>query len=1627
MNLRPSNHSFACPENCPAGTNRLAARPALQRRPVRKLNPSAQPSWRRRMLKTELLESRCLMTASLGYLTTDAVWNPVSAEEVSMASEIRALEYELYSLNESDLRNQLALAPLEFTESATNSSVVISLPRPDGLFERFSVVASPIMEAELAAKFPEIQTYAGQGIDNPGAKVRFDLTPAGFHGQVLSPDGAYYVDPYSRLNNEGGLYASYFLTGEFLVPEAKEQGVVEEFFRGVDTASLGFSTSGDSDLTGEGPATGNTGLSRTGTELRIYRTAVAATGEYTAFHGGTVLAGQAAVVTAMNRVSGIYESELSIRLQLVANNDLLIYTNASTDPYSNNNAGALLGENQSNIDAVIGSANYDIGHVFTTGGGGLAGLGVVGIDGRKAQGETGLPQPINDAFYVDYVAHEMGHQFGGNHTFNSNTFSCNGNRNASTAYEPGSGSTIQAYAGICGTDDLQTNSDPYFHSISLDEMLRHVDQVVPAVGSRIPTGNSVPSVSAGADYTIPARTPFLLTATGSDADADDQLTYSWEQRDLGPSTTVTAADNGSSPLFRAIIPTVSPTRYFPRLSSIINQTTTVGEVMPTTNRALNFRVTVRDNRAGGGGVNTDDVRLNVVDTGATFRVTSPSTSVTWDGLTSQTVTWDVAGTDSGAVNTPNVSIYLSTDGGSTFPILVLASTPNNGSAQISVPNFATTRGRLMVRGENNVFFNLNTADFTIVPTPIDIDLGAGSATYTENAAPVIVSPNATVVDLFNTSYAGLSMTSSIIANRESTDVLSFLSVGNGPDEVSFTTNRVRFGGIDVGGWTALPNLLTVNFNAAATPVALAAIIRQIAYSSTSESPSILPRSLEVSMGAGLSATRDIQIVTVNDSPTLLDVTLPVIDEDVSEPSGRQVASLFASGFLDPDAGAQLSGIAVVANNTPAEQGKWLFSSDQGVTWAEMLAVNDSDRSLLISPQSFIGFLPAPNYFGSPVPLEVRALDNNFVGLFSTSTSSVPLFLNPALRVPDGAVSTNVGKVQARVRNINDPPQATLPLIAINATQDIAVNYKFPADLFVDIDSTNLTWTLTPVGIQSIPGWIQFDAINQRLSGTPRNADVGVYSFQLIAADSAGATASVPLTVSIANVNDPPEQLTLRGQIITENDIGATVGALSVFDPDPSDTITYSVSDNRFTIREGILYLQATAFADYESEPVITLMITATDNGTPTQSTSVPFQLEVRDQNEFFPNLETSTFLIPFTRTNNQLLGTVTATDADIFQTVKYRVQQDDAGIFEVAENSGQVRLKSGAAVTEDSYRLFIAAYDNGSPSNSRVVLFNVDVEKPNQFAPQIPAGQRFTIAENSASGTTVGTVVAQDADGDTALTFSMGAGPFTINPTTGTIGLAAGANLNFESQANYVVNVQVTDSGIPSLSTSANVTVSVSNVNDPPSAIALANPNVRASQMGITLSQILVTDEDPSTQYIFATSDTRFEIRNGNLALKSTEFFPNSLAGTTSTVDVLVTDAFDPNSFQLLPLTFNITANPFPWQNQLNSLDVNRDGQVSAVDALIVINALNGSTTGLVRGALRVPRELSDLSLLDVDTSGDNVLSPLDASLIIGSIANRSTGEGESRVAPTTELAAIKPEQWFDAFTSLEEDRKRRA
>ncbi len=711
-----------------------AARPAAKRpRPV--------------VLRFEMLEARD--NPALGWSALPAA--PASAADIQVGHSFA------FDLDAPAMRAVLGAAPAD-TGTIGAGALVIALPAPDGREQHFRVVDAPVMAPELAAQFPDIKTYRGQGIDDPTATLRLDQTPQGLHAQVLSAGGAWYVDPYSRADAETHL--SYY--GRDLAPRAMPAEVAPPLldagpiFSGADTGAVVARPGRTTDprtgavtippavpeaIAPVAPATpdvtpgtsGGPTLARaTGTTLRTYRLAVAATGEYTAaVGGGTVAGGQAAIVTIVNRVDGVYETELAVRMVLVANNSSLVYTNASTDPYTNNNGSTMLGQNQTVIDSIIGSANYDIGHVFSTGGGGVAYIRSVGQASLKAGGVTGLPNPVGDAFAIDYVAHEMGHQFGGNHTFN--TTSVGGNRNAGTAYEPGSGSTIMAYAGVTGgNSDLQPNSDPYFAFASLQEIVPYLDDTIPGVGVRAATGNAVPTVSAGPSYVIPAQTPFELTASGADADGD-ALTYSWEQRNLGAGQLLTAADNGASPLFRVFNPTASPTRTFPRLSNLVNNTTPLGEKLPTANwsaaASMRFRVTVRDNRSGGGGTNDADTSVQVVATGSAFTVTSFNSATTVNGLSAQTVTWNVAGTTAAPISAATVNILLSLDGGFTYPVVLASGVPNDGSEAVTVPNTATTAGRIRVQPVGNIFFDISNANLTIAPSPVvqGLVLGGGDA------------------------------------------------------------------------------------------------------------------------------------------------------------------------------------------------------------------------------------------------------------------------------------------------------------------------------------------------------------------------------------------------------------------------------------------------------------------------------------------------------------------------------------------------------------------------------------------------------------------------------------------------------------------------------------------------------------------------------------------------------------------------------------------------------------------------------------------------------------------------------------------------------------------------------------
>lgn len=814
---------------------------------------------------TALMQGRGSQDRTAGF------WQEVpKAEARAMAierpAEIDAKEFRSLTLDRDAMQSQLANAPMEFTSDAREGTFIVSLPAPDKGFQRFSVQESPVMEQGLADLHPDIKTYSGQGIDDPGATVRFDLTPLGFHASVRGSSGSWYIDP--RFHLDQSIYVSYF--GRDLV---NRHGPLVE-------SDVIKSVKADKGFNGDMPPSDLA----VGDQLRTYRLALVSDPGYASYFGGPGNV-TAAKVTLINRVTQVYEYDLSIRLVLIANNDLLNLSTAAQFSGANGPCGgtacypsasvsctsATLSRTRLVIGMLVGASAFDIGHIGVgAGGGGVASFGVGG--NLKAQGCTGLPTPVGDVFAVDYVAHEMGHQFFGNHTFNGTVGNCSGgNRNPGTSVEPGSGSSIMAYAGICGADDSQPHSDPYFSQRSFDEIttytsgaetnisevqyaaltgfntdgqqfqLRYVgiDSAAIVRGTNFTTAgvkaaieaipgwpaggtvtistlgdtaftitfggtlagtnanqlglvnctggctgfvgeiakgglttrggtvtasaNLIPTVTAPADLTIPLRTPFSLTASGTDGNGDP-LTYLWEQNDRGAATGTALFSNTrlNGPLFRQFgiaanvsaadsllynspgqnLVATSPTRVFPDQNQILaNQTNAdtgscaasdiicFSEFLPTIDYlgfagvnaepSLNFRVTVRDGR---GGVNSDDIKLLIDNTAGPLLVTSQSTAVSYQAHTTQTITWNVNNTAKAAL-APNVRISLSADGGNTYPYLLAATTPNDGSQAVTMPNVGTTTARVKVEAVGNIFFDVNASNFSITsPTAAGVSI-----------------------------------------------------------------------------------------------------------------------------------------------------------------------------------------------------------------------------------------------------------------------------------------------------------------------------------------------------------------------------------------------------------------------------------------------------------------------------------------------------------------------------------------------------------------------------------------------------------------------------------------------------------------------------------------------------------------------------------------------------------------------------------------------------------------------------------------------------------------------------------------------------------------------------------------
>ncbi len=579
---------------------------------------------------------------------------------------------------------------LEYDGSRSDLSAEFSIeiPMADGTIRNFLLEENTTISEGLKEKFPEIRSYNAIATDGSGYLGKVDFTSKGFHAMLLHPvENTQFVDPlYQSQNSTHIAYRKKDFTTD------KQMNCEAEF-----------------DLKGEGLGDPKSGVNYNTCILRTYRIAIAATGEYTIFHGGSVAEALAAQVTTMNRVNGIYERDFGVTMTLVPDNDEIIFTNPSSDPYSNGDTFTMINQNPPVINNAIGFSNYDIGHVFGTNSGGLAGFGVTCENG-KARGVTGNNAPIGDPFDVDYVAHEIGHQFGASHTFNN---SCNGNRSNPTAVEPGSGSTIMAYAGICNPN-VQNNSDDHFHGVSMRQIGTRINSdncpVLTGLDNLAPILDSVTT-----DFFVPAQTPFALTAFASDPDVDDVLTYNFEQIDneISEQPPVASAPNG--PNFRSFSPTTNPTQYFPRLETLSGSGLNQWEVLSSVDRTMSFRCSVKDNAEGGGCAQYEDLEFEVVSNAGPFVVTVPSLlGITWEAFTQEEVTWDVANTDAPPINADFVDIFLSIDGGLTYPFTLAEGVPNNGTASVVVPNIPTSEARVMVMNSEGTFFDISNFDFTII-------------------------------------------------------------------------------------------------------------------------------------------------------------------------------------------------------------------------------------------------------------------------------------------------------------------------------------------------------------------------------------------------------------------------------------------------------------------------------------------------------------------------------------------------------------------------------------------------------------------------------------------------------------------------------------------------------------------------------------------------------------------------------------------------------------------------------------------------------------------------------------------------------------------------------------------------
>ncbi|MEH6536757.1 MAG: reprolysin-like metallopeptidase [Psychroserpens sp.] len=613
----------------------------------------------------------------------------------------------LFSLNLEAVKEILANAPSR-KEATIASGVLLDFPNAEGKLETYKVLEASVMHPDLQALHPDIRSYVGQHVDKPYITIRFSISHKGLNAIVLNSElGSQHID---CLTKDQAIYQVY---------KIKDVDVPSDAF-------VCYTEDEGVDLANREPSLDNLQRNADDGLLREYNLALACTQEYAAYHvteAGLDMASDAlkkgAVLAVMSdmmtRINAVYEIDLSVTMTLIPTNENIIFL---TDSFlSNDNLGALIDESRNFLPSLAGSG-FEIGHMLANTSGGLAYVSQVCNDAFKAgaaSGRFGVPAGL---VHENIVRHEMGHQYGALHTYNSTN--CAGPATASTAYEPGSGSTTMSYAGICAaSSNVISTNDLYFHQISLQQIWTNISFGNFNCSTDVSNGNALPTVEAGADYFIPIGTPYKLTGVTTDADGIGTHTYCWEQFDLGPAATNPGPTTLAGPVVRSFPPDPNPTRYIPRLEDVLvnGGNSTQWEKLMLIARDINFKLTVRDNGVNGGQTVVDDMKITTVQSGF-FKVTSQNTgAISYDGGTTQAVTWNVAGTTGSGIDTAQVNILLSTDGGVNFDTILLAATDNDGTADVTIPNgTSSTECRIIVEAVGNIFYNVNLAEFEIVST-----------------------------------------------------------------------------------------------------------------------------------------------------------------------------------------------------------------------------------------------------------------------------------------------------------------------------------------------------------------------------------------------------------------------------------------------------------------------------------------------------------------------------------------------------------------------------------------------------------------------------------------------------------------------------------------------------------------------------------------------------------------------------------------------------------------------------------------------------------------------------------------------------------------------------------------------